>query len=315
MNDFVDRELPGARFTNVKLPDAHLTDVDLHGAQFTDVNLRDAHFTNVGLHGARMRGVDLSGGHLTDVDLHGAQFTNVGLRDAHFTNVGLHGARMRGVDLSGGHFIGVDLCRTVIDGDVEGLVINGVDIAPLVEAELDRRDPERVKMRPTTPEGFRAAWDLVELRWSQTVDRARTLPPEKLHESVDGEWSFIETLRHLAFATDCWVRRAILGDPAPWHPLDLPWDQMEDTPGVPRDRAARPTLDEALALRHDRMATVRTLVDSLTPESLAARTTPVHGPGWPPPEAFGVGECLRVVLNEEWYHRKFAERDLAALEA
>jgi hypothetical protein len=26
-------------------------------------------------------------------------------------------------------------------------------------------------------------------------------------------WSFIETLRHLVFATDSWIRRAMLGDP------------------------------------------------------------------------------------------------------
>jgi hypothetical protein len=27
-----------------------------------------------------------------------------------------------------------------------------------------------------------------------------------------------------------------------------------------------------------------------------------------------VAHCLLVVLNEEWHHRGFAERDLAALE-
>ncbi|GAA3264980.1 DinB family protein [Dactylosporangium vinaceum] len=248
-------------------------------------------------------------------DLSGAQFTDVTLHGAQFTNVDLSGVQMRGVDLSGGHLIGVDLCNTVISGDVEGLVINGVEVGPLVEAELDRREPERVKMRPTTPEGFREAWDIIERRWAETVERARRLPAQRLHESVDGEWSFIETLRHLAFATDCWVRRAILGDPAPWHPLDLPWDQMPDTPGVPRDRTARPTLDEALALRHDRMATVRALIDGATAESLAARTTPVPGPGWPPAGSRVVADCLRVVLNEEWHHRAFAERDLAVLEA
>ena len=32
------------------------------------------------------------------------------------------------------------------------------------------------------------------------------LPPDLLHERVDDEWSFIETLRHLVFATDAWVR-------------------------------------------------------------------------------------------------------------
>jgi hypothetical protein len=51
------------------------------------------------------------------------------------------------------------------------------------------------------------------------------------------------------FATDAWIRRAILGDPSPWHPLDLPWNEMPDTPGVPRDRDARPALEAVLELR------------------------------------------------------------------
>jgi hypothetical protein len=41
----------------------------------------------------------------------------------------------------------------------------------------------------------------------------------------------IETLGHLVFATDSWIRRAIIGDPSPWDALDLPWDEMPDTPG------------------------------------------------------------------------------------
>src|SRR5207342_510351 len=98
---------------------------------------------------------------------------------------------------------------------------------------------------------------------------------------------------HLAFATECWLHRAILGDPSPWAPLSLPWDQMPNTPGVPRDRAARPSLDE----------------------SLAADTTPVDGPGWPPPRSFPVRECLLCILNEEWEHRLYAERDPQVLEA
>jgi len=90
---------------------------------------------------------------------------------------------------------------------------------------------------------------------------------------------------------------------------------MRDTPGVPRDRAARPSLETVLALRRDRMSTVRALVDGLTDASLNASTEPVDGPGWPPPRRFPVRECLLVVLNEEWEHRRYAERDLAVLEA
>ena len=149
----------------------------------------------------------------------------------------------------------------------------------------------------------------------ETVERARSLPPELLHESVDGEWSFIETLRHLVFATDAWIRRGILGDPSPWDPLDLPWDEMPDTPGVPRDRGARPSLETVLELRRDRMSTVREVIAGLTAQSLDAETKPVQGPGWPPPRSFPVRECLLVILNEEWEHRLYSERDLDALEA
>ena len=238
-------------------------------------------------------------------DLRGSRFDDVDLRDSELRGVYFKDVVMKGCVLDG----------VEIDAEIRNLVINGVDVAPLVEAELDRRDPDRARMRPTDPEGFREAWDVVERLWAGTVERARGFAPEQLHESVDGEWSFIETLRHLAFATDAWVRRGILGDPAPWDPLDLPWDQMEDTPGVPRDREIRPSLDEVLRLRHDRMSTVRHVVDGLTPESLAAKTEPVEGPGWPPPESFPVSECLLTVLNEEYLHRLFAERDLDALEA
>jgi len=253
-----------------------------------------------------------------DQGLSGSTFTNVDLSGSTFSHVTLAGSRLEGVDLSGVVMAGVDLFDVEITADIHHLVINGVDVGPLVEAELDRRHPLRPKMRPTDPDGFREAWDVVEQLWDGpdgTVARARRLDPELLHASVAGEWSFVETLRHLAFATESWLGRGVLGDPSPWHPLSLPWDQMPDTEGVPRDRAARPTLDEALALRHDRMAMVRRYVDQLTDEQLAADTEPVDGPGWPPPgRSFPVRECLLTILNEEWEHRLYAERDLAVLE-
>lgn len=248
---------------------------------------------------------DLRGSRFERVDLSGSRFWASELNEAQFRGVELHGVVMRGVEL-----VDVD-----IHGELRNVRVNGVEIGPLVEAELDRRHPDRAKMRPSDPAGFREAWDIITGLWGGTVDRARRLDPELLHEPVDGEWSFIETLRHLAFATDCWVRRVMLGDPAPWHPLDLPWDEMPDTPGVPRDRGARPSLDEALRLRRDRMATVRVVVDGLTEQSLAGHTEPVEGPGWPQPRSYAVRECLLVILNEEWEHRLYAERDLAVLEA
>jgi uncharacterized damage-inducible protein DinB len=248
-------------------------------------------------------------------DLRGSRFERADLSGVQFRAVDLTGALFRGADLSGVVMRGVELVNVDIHGEIENLTINGVDIGPLVNAELNRRYPDRSKMRPADPAGFREAWDILERLWGETVERARHLHPDELHESVDGEWSFIETLRHLVFATDSWIRRVILGDPSPWDPLDLPWDEMPDMPGVPRDRDARPSLDAVLELRRDRMSTMRQVIGGLTGASLDARTEPVEGPGWPRPRSYPVRECLLCILNEEWEHRLYAERDLDALTA
>lgn len=251
---------------------------------------------------------DLADADFDDVSLRGARFHRVSFNDTRFTNVEFFRASIENADL-------IDV---TITGEVRNLVINGVDVAPYVETELDKQQPGRERMRPTDPDGFRAAWDLLEELWAGTVDRARALEdrrPGALHESVDGEWSFIQTLRHLAYATETWVLRAIGGDPRPWHPLSLPFDEMTPHPEVPWDRDARPSLDEVLVLRADRQAAVRRVVETLTAEQLASRTTPVEGPAWPPAEAFPVDEVLRTILNEEWEHRRYAARDLTELES
>jgi uncharacterized damage-inducible protein DinB len=255
---------------------------DLRLARFERVNLREAAFTEVYLNDS----------HFRDVDLTGTQF-----RDVRFKDV-----RMRGVEL-----VDVD-----IYGEFRNLVINGVDVAPLVEAELDRRMPERAKMRPVTADGFREAWAILERLWAQTVDRARKMPESALHDSVDGEWSFIQTLRHVAFASACWVDRMILGDVSPWKSGELPSDGAPQGGWFSWDRDAHLSLDEALALRGARQATVRDLMATLTDEQLA-RTVTRTEEGHPKEVDMPVKECLHVLLNEEWEHRLFAERDLAAL--
>jgi len=226
-------------------------------------------------------------------NLTGSRFEDVYLTDARFHDVDLTNARFHLVDLTGVMIRGAALVNVDISGEIKNLRVNGVDVVPLVEAELNRRYPDRVKMRPTDADAFREAWDILERLWQRTVDRARGMAPELLHERVEGEWSFIETLRHLVFATDAWVKRAILGQPSPWDPLDLPHDEMPDEPGVPRDFGARPSLGEVLALRADRMATVRQVIADLTDEKLAGMTEPVLEPGYPEPESFAEADAYK----------------------
>jgi hypothetical protein len=258
-------------------------DQDLTGARFERVSLRKATFADVALNNASLRDVDFSG-----ADIRGSLFK---------------GSRLRGVEM-----IDVD-----IHGDIQNVVVNGVDIAPLIEAELNRRTPERAKMRPEDSDGFREAWAILERLWEGTVARARTLPEAALHRSVNDEWSFIQTLRHLNFASNAWVSRMILGNASPWHPLDLPWDDAPGWEGIPWDRDAQPALEEVLTVRRERQVMVRKVMQALTDEQLAADTGCTE-PGWPKIEAFPVKECLGIVLIEEWEHRRYAERDLSALE-
>ena len=60
-----------------------------------------------------------------------------------------------------------------IQGELGRLVVNGVDVVDYVEAELDRRTPERALMRPTDADGFREAFSVLDRLWAGTVERAR----------------------------------------------------------------------------------------------------------------------------------------------
>lgn len=265
--------------------------------------------------GIEHRDEDLTGSTFERVDLSASTLHRVRLRDARVDRLDLSGADLRSVYWEGGR-ITTEMVGVAIEGELVGVTVNGVEIAPLVDAELARRHPEYGMLRPTTAAGFREVWPLLEGLWAQTVARARVLEardPALLHESVNGEWSFVETVRHTLFVVESWVNRGLLGEPAPWHPLTLPWDQMPDTPGIPRDRTVRPSLDEVLAARASRVASVEAVLAGLTDERLAELTTPVPGPGWPPERAFAYSEPLHVVLNEWWWHHRFAERDLGVL--
>ncbi|CUR61006.1 Pentapeptide repeat protein [metagenome] len=256
---------------------------------------------------------DLSGSTFRRVDLSRAELREVRLIGATIHDADLSGLRVRAAWLDGVRMTGVEAPDLEIHGELGRLVVNGVDVVPLVEAELDRRHPERALMRPTDADGFRMAFETIDRLWEPTVARARTLPPEALHEQVDGEWSFIETLRHLGFAHACWVSGIVLGDPSPWHPLDLPWDEAPVVEGVPWDRDVRPSLDEVLEVRAQRRATVAAVLADLDDDGLARHVTSATA-FMSEADSLTVADCLKVVLNEEWEHRLYAERDLAALD-
>src|SRR5215471_493069 len=126
------------------------------------------------------------------------RFANTsGLRGAEFENIDLSGAQFRNVNLQGARFHEAMLVNARMSGLIHGLVINDIEVAPLIDAEMNRRHPERAKLRPTDAAGMRAAWAVCEDLWSASKARASALPESMLHERVDDEWSFLESMRHL----------------------------------------------------------------------------------------------------------------------
>ena len=235
------------------------------------------------------------------------EFVDSDLRGARFVRSDLSGAVMRAVDVKG---IDIDAPWLLEDGG--SLLVNGVDVVPFVDAELDRRFPGRGLRRANDPEGLRAAWDAVEQTWAATLERVESLPQGIVDESVDGEWSFAQTLRHLVMATDVWLGKAILEREQPFHPLGQPNAEYA-TDGYDTSIFAStvPSYDEVRAVRAERMGMVRDFIAGVTAEDLAeAKANP-----WAPQHPETTLSCVHVILGEEWEHHRYAVRDLETLTA
>jgi hypothetical protein len=238
-------------------------------------------------------------------------------RGASFHYADLGGATFRDCDLTGARIVSSMVDGLVVDGfsgRAGRVLVDGVDVSEYVAAELDRRYPERVAVREArTADQLRAAWAELEHLWDGTLARAGQLPEATLQERVHGEWSFVETMRHLAFAVDTWVGGWLRGEAAPFSPLGVPPTDLapEEWPAIGLDPEARPSLAEATALFADRRARVRRALQELTDTELDEPRTAAPVATWGE-ETHAVGECFRVVLEEHSEHRRFAERDLAA---
>ena len=238
---------------------------------------------------------------------------NEDLSNARYVDCKLDGAEFREVTMVGARIMGSVLIDVEIDSLVQNLTVNGVDVVPLVEAELDRRHPERLALRPTDVTGALASLDVVDEFWGPTLARVRGLPERVRYARVDDEWSFVETLRHLLFVYDGWFGRAVLGEESPYHRLGLTAAFLDPADfGIDPD--LRPPLDEVLAARKARQDQLRQHLTSLDDEAVG-RPVPTHGvAGFPPEEERSTLSCLRVILDEEWAHHRFAVRDLDVLD-
>ncbi|MDX6224368.1 MAG: hypothetical protein QOE64_744 [Frankiales bacterium] len=231
---------------------------------------------------------------------------------ATFVRASFKGATLRSCDVSGVTMRSVDVGGLDIDSHdlfFGSLVVNGVDVVPFVDAELNRQFPGRELQKAQTPEGLREGWVAVQSAWKATV---ADTPPDLVDAHVEDEWSLAQTLRHLILATDAWLRGGILGMQQPFHEIG---QIFTGAAGMGFDmsifRVDPPPFDEILAVRAERQRQVTDFLDTATAELLAEeREDPWGGGGdWHPT----VGDCIRVILEEEWAHLRYIRRDLARI--
>ena len=234
-------------------------------------------------------------------DFEGARFVRTSFRGATLRSCDVSGVTMRSVDANG---LDID------DHDLffGSLIVNGVDVVPLVDAELNRQFPGRELQKAQTSDGLRDGWVAVQAAWATTM--ANT-PMELVDAHVDDEWSLAQTLRHLVLATDAWLRGAIMGMKQPFHEIGLIFTGAAEM-GFDMSvfRADAPEFEDVLAVRTERQQLVTDFLADTTPELLAEeRNNPWGGEDWHPT----VGDCVRVILEEEWAHLRYVRRDLALL--
>lgn len=227
----------------------------------------------------------------------------------------LRGAEFRDCDLTGARLVGVVMRDAVIDGLVSDLVVNGVEVTAYVEAELDRRHPVRGLIRSEEPSDLRAAAADLRTAWAGTVDRIRRAPGIE-NRTINGEWSALQTLRHLVFVHDSWFRRCCRGLSGSFTPLGIGPDVEPYRGAHGVDLTADPTLDEVVEARLAQEAELEAWLDDATPQDLAMPAPVPDDDVWPPyARGRTVRQCLGTVLNEVFEHHRYCVRDLDLIDA
>ena len=202
-------------------------------------------------------------------DLSGAEFRHTNLRGATFRDVNLESAVIHNANLK-------DLA--IEDAYIKGLSVFGFDVEELIGAELDRRDPEWVRLRmadrhdPKIVRAVMARLDQVRDVFRETLRAAK--PSALTERPAPGEWSALEIVRHLVFAEDLYLNRWIECNDVPWCPLGLLPDFLAGEPGY-EDVGAHPPddLEGVLAAWEDIHACTQAYVASVTADQLRRDTS------------------------------------------
>lgn len=241
------------------------------------------------------------------------RFENRDMAEALFHNVNLYGTVFDDVNLENARIYNANLQNMKIDdANIVGLTIFGLRVDQLIEAEFDRRDPERVRLRThdvfDPAEVRRVLARLDEVR-AEFYARLRATPSDALvaHPGPD-RWSALEHVRHLVFAEDLYLNRWLLRNNQPWCKLGFLPPFLEGNPAF-ANVGTEPTdnVETVLTAWDAIHAGMQAFVAKITPEILKRDTSDVD---------FGqrcVGGVLQGMAKHDLQHIRMAEAALADL--
>ena len=243
----------------------------------------------------------------------GERFENRDMAGTLFHNVNLYGTTFDDVNLENARIYNANLRNmTIDDANIAGLTIFGMRVDQLIEAEFDRRDPERARLRMRdvfNPEEVRRVLARLDEVRAEFYTRLRATPPNVLIAHPGPErWSALEHVRHLVFAEDMYLNRWLLRNDQPWLKLGFLPPFLEGNPafaGVGDDPIG--DLETVLAAWDAIHAGMQAFVAEITPEILKRDTSDVDfGQGC-------VGGVLQGMAKHDLAHIRMAEAALADL--
>jgi len=193
------------------------------------------------------------------------------------------------------------------------MTIFGFSVDQLIEAEMDRRDPERLRLRmmdPFDPACVRAVFNRLDQVRADFASFLRATDQQLIRRRpAPSEWSAIENLRHLIFAEDLYTHRWLLQDAEPWCPYGLLPAFIQDDPhyqGVGNQPDAN--LETFLAAWAGIYAQTRQFIASVTREELHRDTSQLD---------FGQGtvsNVLQVMAQHDLDHIRQAEAAIRTIQ-
>jgi len=192
------------------------------------------------------------------------------------------------------------------------LTIFGIRVDVLIEAELDRRDPERGRLHmadPYNPACVSAVMQhLDEVRAGFRAFLRLTEPRLLMIRPVPDRWSAVEHLRHLIFAEDLYLNRWLLQNDQPWWKMGLRPAFLADDPRY-AEVGSQPTedIETLLAAWEAIHAHMMAFVATVSAEELHRDTSPIDfGQGT-------VGNVLQGLAKHDLDHIRQSEALVAKL--